>query len=149
MNRSIAAGAAVVIAVVAFFVARSLGGNDDGSKPSASAPAKTSPSGSTGTSGTPTATTENRPTAGVRTVLRIRGGQPVGGVRRIVAKSGDPVRIVVRSDGRGQVHLHGYDIEKEVAPGKPVVFAFKAKLEGVFDIELHPDTKLANLAVEP
>jgi hypothetical protein len=146
MNRTIAAGAAVIIAVVAFFVARSLGNDDNAPKRSStSTPATTTSGASTG----PTATTENRPEPGVRTVLRIRGGQPVGGVRRIVAKSGDPVRIVVRSDGTGQVHLHGYDIEKEVTPGKPVVFAFTAKLEGVFDIELHPSTKLASLAVEP
>jgi hypothetical protein len=146
VNRTIAAGAAVVIAVVAFFIARSLGDDDSASKKtSASTPAATT----TETTTNPTATTENRPEPGVRAVLRVRGGRPVGGVRRIVAKSGDPVRLVVRSDGSGEIHLHGYEIEKEVAPGKPVVFAFKAKLEGVFDIELHPDTKLATLAVEP
>jgi hypothetical protein len=147
MNRTIVVAAAVVLAVGAFFVARSLGGDDDApERVSGSTSADTT---TDGPSATRTATTENRPGGGVRATLRIRGGQPVGGVKRIVAKSGDPVRIVVTSDRGGEIHLHGYDIEKEVAAGKPVVFAFTAKLEGVFDIELHPETKLASLAVEP
>jgi hypothetical protein len=49
------------------------------------------------------------------------------------------------------VHLHGYDIEKEVAPGKPARFDFKATNEGAFEIETHKpvEKKAATLQVQP
>jgi hypothetical protein len=126
MNRYIAIAAAVVVVVVAFIIARSGGGD------------------------TATTSTPSRGAGPVRAVLEIRRHQPVGGVHRIVATSGQGVRIVVRTaDTNGEVHLHGYDVEKKIAPGKPVVFAFKARLQGGFDIELHPSTKLADLEVRP
>jgi hypothetical protein len=126
MNRYIAIAAAVVVVVVAFIIARSGGGDNT------------------------TTSTPSRGARPVRAVLEIRRHQPVGGVHRIVATSGRRVRIVVRSaDTSGQVHLHGYDVEQEIAPGRPAVFSFTAKLQGIFDIELHPSTKLADLEVRP
>ena len=40
-------------------------------------------------------------------------------------------------DAPDDIHLHGYDIEKKVAPGQPARFRFKANLEGEFEIESH------------
>ena len=37
-----------------------------------------------------------------------------------------------------QVHLHGYNIEKNVKKGVPTVIQFVAKVPGRFDLELHP-----------
>ena len=62
------------------------------------------------------------------------GGEAEGGAQTIEASNGQKVRIVVRSDQTGDIHLHGYDIEKEAGPGKPAVFAFTADLEGIFEI---------------
>jgi hypothetical protein len=65
------------------------------------------------------------------------------------------VRIVVSSDAPDEIHLHGYDIEKEVEPGKPAVFAFTAAIEGIFEMESHVaedagrDPQVAKLTVEP
>ena len=47
------------------------------------------------------------------------------------------MRIVVSSDVPDEIHLHGYDIEKEAAPGKPARFRFKADAEGAFELESH------------
>ena len=47
------------------------------------------------------------------------------------------MRIVVSSDAADEIHLHGYDIEKNAAPGTPARFNFKANIEGVFEIESH------------
>jgi hypothetical protein len=55
----------------------------------------------------------------------------------------------VRTDAGEEVHLHGYDIERQVTPGKPVRIAFTAKLPGRFELELHhPDALLAVLEVQ-
>jgi FtsP/CotA-like multicopper oxidase with cupredoxin domain len=101
---------------------------------------------------TPTAatTTATKPKPDVATV-RVRGGQPVGGVKTITAKKGDDIRFRVTADAPEEVHLHGYDVEKPVGPGQPAVFTISdASLEGIFEIELHGSAaQIANLRVEP
>ena len=48
------------------------------------------------------------------------------------------------------MHLHGYDIEKNVKKGVPTVIQFVAKVQGRFELELHPtDALLAQLTVRP
>jgi FtsP/CotA-like multicopper oxidase with cupredoxin domain len=71
------------------------------------------------------------------TNLRLRGGQVVGGAKTIEAERGDTVRLVVRSDAPDELHLHGYDIEREAAPGRPARFRFTADAEGEFVLESH------------
>jgi plastocyanin len=87
--------------------------------------------------------------------IQIRGGEVVGAPAEIRAKKGDTVVIVVSADAPDEIHLHGYDIEKEVGPGKPARFRFKAKLEGEFEVESHKaedagrDPLVGTLIVEP
>lgn len=35
------------------------------------------------------------------------------------------------------LHLHGYEIETHVAPDKPAIMAFRARLTGRFPVEIH------------
>jgi hypothetical protein len=147
--------AALAVAVLAFVIA-SPGGGDDGDKAS-----QTTATPSTDTTETPsTDTTETQteaPAPPKPTVTRIdiRGGQVAGGPVEIHAKNGDTVVIVVSADAPDDIHLHGYDIEKPVEPGKPATFRFKANLEGEFETESHVaedagrDPLLGTLIVEP
>jgi hypothetical protein len=79
----------------------------------------------------------------------------VGGPVEIRAKKGDTVVIVVSADAPDDIHLHGYDIEKKVAPGQPARFQFNANLEGEFELESHVaedagrDPLVGTLIVEP
>jgi hypothetical protein len=58
--------------------------------------------------------------------------------------------LVVRTDSGEAVHLHGYNIEKEIVPGQPLRLPFTANIAGRFELELHPtDTLLAVLEVQP
>ena len=68
---------------------------------------------------------------------RIEGGSVVGGIQRWQVAQGEDVRIVVRSDVDDEIHLHGYDLEKSVGPGRPAVFAFAATIAGRFELESH------------
>ncbi len=68
--------------------------------------------------------------------LSVRGGRPVGGVRTIRVRRSRPVRLIVRSDVSDHVHVHGYDLVRDVGPGGPAVFTFRARLPGAFVIEL-------------
>ena len=64
-------------------------------------------------------------------------GAPVGGVQEIEVAKGDPVRIDVTPDVPAEVHVHGYELTKEVKAGQTAKFDFPATAEGVFEIEVH------------
>ena len=83
------------------------------------------------------------------TQIEIRGGEVVGGVQEIRAKEGDEVRFAVTSDAPAHVHLHGYDVVRDAAPGKPARFNIDADIVGIFEVELE-DThvQVASLRVE-
>lgn len=82
--------------------------------------------------------------------ITVSGGRPVGGIARPSVKKGRQVRIVVRSDVADSVHLHGYDIEREVGPGRPAVIVFRATIPGGFELELEQrGLQIAELEVQP
>jgi FtsP/CotA-like multicopper oxidase with cupredoxin domain len=154
--------AAVAVAVVAFLIAQP-GDEDDGGERAATTPAQTETGGSadggTADGGTeaPPETEEEPPPPPEPEVTRIqmRAGQVVGGAQDIEVTQGDTVRIVVTSDAPDEIHLHGYDITRNPAPGQPARFRFNADAEGAFEIESHvaadagKDPLVARLVVEP
>jgi hypothetical protein len=82
--------------------------------------------------------------------LVVKGGKPVGGIRKITVAKGKPVRFDVTSDVSDEIHVHGYNFKKDVAPGHPVSFDFPAKIDGVFVIELESRSEqIASLEVTP
>jgi hypothetical protein len=89
------------------------------------------------------------------TRISVKGGVLVGDAKTIRVAKNDIVRIVVSSDAPDEIHLHGYDIEKEAGPGKPARFRFKADAEGAFELESHAaedageEPLLARLLVGP
>src|SRR5581483_9726854 len=51
--------------------------------------------------------------------ILVQKGRPVGGVKRPTVRRNALVRLVVRTDVGREVHVHGYDLEKEVVRGRP------------------------------
>ena len=91
-----------------------------------------------------------RPPAPAFERVSVRGGKPVGEIQKITVRKGERARFEVSADTSDEVHLHGYDITRDVKPGSPARFSFKADAEGIFEIELHSShTQIAELAVEP
>jgi FtsP/CotA-like multicopper oxidase with cupredoxin domain len=147
---------ALVVAVVAFVIARPSGDDDNGTERAAqTAPAQTETGAAEETAETQTETEPSTPPEPEISRIRVRGGSVVGGVQRVQATKGDTVRIVVTSDAPDEIHLHGYDVYEDVGPGKPARFVFRADIEGIFEIESHVaedagrDPLLARLVVEP
>jgi FtsP/CotA-like multicopper oxidase with cupredoxin domain len=151
--------AALAVAVLAFVIAQP-GDDDDGGESAGSAPAAQTETGggSGGSAAEPTETEESPPPPPPEpevTRIRIRGGSVVGGAKDIEVERGDAVRIVVTSDAPDEIHLHGYDITRNAAPGQPGRFRFKANAEGAFEIESHVaedagrDPLVARLVVQP
>ena len=86
------------------------------------------------------------------TVVRIvvENGQPRGGIVRRTVTEGDRVVLVVKSDVTDHVHLHGYDIMRDVVAGGQARIAFKAALPGRFEVELEDrGIQIADLTVRP
>lgn len=87
--------------------------------------------------------------AAVRTI-RIVNGQPQGGVKTFSYKKGDRIRLKVQSDVADEIHVHGYDLKKNVTAGGTVQFTFPATIEGRFEVELEQaHTQIAQLEVAP
>ncbi len=120
---------ALAVAAIAFLALRP---GDDESDPPATAPAQ-----STGASSKSEPESPATPPTPEVTRLRIRGGEAVGGVRDIEVEKDDRVRIVIAADADDELHLHGYDVSREAAPGRPARFILRTNLEGVFEIESH------------
>ena len=60
------------------------------------------------------------------------------------------MRLRVRSDVADEIHIHGYDLKKDVAARGSVQFRFTARIEGRFEIELEDaGTQIASLEVNP
>ena len=83
-------------------------------------------------------------------VIMVDQGRPRGGIKRPELEKGEKVVLVVRANAGESVHIHGYDVEKPVTPGKPVRIPLTAMIPGRFEVELHhPDSLLAVLQVQP
>ena len=50
---------------------------------------------------------------------------------------GDTVRLIFEADEEGEIHLHGYDLTAEVAPGHPGELVFEAATAGAFALNFH------------
>lgn len=109
----------------------------------------TQPETAAATEPEPTAATQ--PEAARASVhVDVKDGQAVGGPKELTVSKGDRVTIKVSVDAADEIHVHGYDVEAEAAPGAPAVIKLTADLEGVFDVESHTtEALLVKLVVEP
>ena len=71
-------------------------------------------------------------------------------VRRYSVLKGRRVVLLVASQLADHVHLHGYDLMADVAPGQPATIRFTATAPGLFEIELEDrGLEIAELEVRP
>ena len=155
----------LAVLLIVFVVLR--GNDDNGGSSSSSAPqttaastgadstasdpasGSTSTATSTTTASTGSTSTATTPEPAVQTV-RVVNGQPAGGIKTISYTKGDQIRLKVQSDTADEIHVHGYDLKKDVTAGGSVEFDFKATIEGRFEVELeNAGTQIAMLEVDP
>jgi FtsP/CotA-like multicopper oxidase with cupredoxin domain len=149
--KALLAVAAVVVLGVAFVLVQPGDADENAANTSAELPAtaETSPAAEESTP-TATATAPAAPPRPAATRIRVRAGAPVGGVKTIDVEKGDRIRFIVSSDQSDEVHVHGYDLERPVAPGAPARFSFTADADGIFEVELHGSgAQIASLEVQP
>lgn len=145
-------GALVALGVGVVVKWQPSGGGDDGSVTSmttttaneAAAPAPAQPEKQQEQQTSP------KPKAPAVPTIVVREGEPVGGVAELTYEKGERAKFRVTSDSAEEIHLHGYDIGKDVEAGGTVTFDFDADLEGIFEVELEERaTQIAELTVNP
>jgi hypothetical protein len=124
-TRTALIGAALVVVAVVLLIVLSSGGSDDESK-------------TTGAGKVPT-------------VVVNKQGEPEGGIKELVYKKGDQIHFKVKVPFEEEIHLHGYDVMKEVREGGgTVTYDLPADIEGIFEAELEGrGEQIVELKVEP
>lgn len=145
--RLVLLAATVLAAVVLFLVLR-----PDDEEPTPSVTTTSETTTSTGSSETETetggTTTAETPSA-VRIRIQARGDGS-GSIRRVTIEQGQRVTLIVSADVADVVHVHGYDLIANVAPGSPARISFEASVPGRFDVELESRAiQIAELRVSP
>ena len=89
--------------------------------------------------------------------FEFKNGEAVEGAQDLTVTKGDDVTFTLKTDHDAQLHIHGYELEKDVDAGHQVSITFPADAEGQFEVEAHPlvngeeqtGVQLAQLSVEP
>jgi len=141
------AAAGIVVAVVLFLIFRPGGDDDSANSPPPPNPPTAPPETGTRSVAPPPTT----PSAAVVEIpIVVRGGKPVGGIKRVTVAKNRVVVLFVRSDVADEVHLHGYNVMRDVAPGSPARLRFRATIPGRFETELEDaGLQIADVTVEP
>jgi cytoskeletal protein RodZ len=123
--------------------------DDSGSETGSTSDDSTSTSTSDDSTSTSTSTSDDSTVPASQTI-NVVNGQPQGGVKTVSFKKNDQVVLKVNSDTADEIHVHGYDLKKDVEKGGSVTFKFKGTIEGRFEVELeNAGTQIANLEVTP
>jgi hypothetical protein len=83
--------------------------------------------------------------------VEVEGTAPVGGVQEFELDKGQKAELLVTTpDTTDHVHLHGYDLFADLAPGQPAKIEFTADIDGQFEAELEDSVvPIAELTVNP
>jgi len=137
---------AVAILVVAFLILRPSSDDPEttADAPTATPTATATSTPSPGETETPTPTATPKPTVDPGPVLT--GSKVV----KLRFDKGETVRFQVKAPVAEEVHIHGYDIKKDVKAGETEKISFKATIDGIFEIEFEDSAKqIAELRVDP
>ncbi|MFC6155102.1 cupredoxin domain-containing protein [Kribbella sp. NPDC058693] len=155
MRSTLTRGAATaLLPTLGMLVLAGCGGGDSNSgssTPSPSAPAGTPTStlptntptpGSPNTSSPSNTADPSGEQADVTIDVTVANGKVNPSGATIKVKAGQTVLVKVISDADDELHIHGYDKELELSPGKPASVKFTANMKGTFEVETHKSGKL-------
>jgi heme/copper-type cytochrome/quinol oxidase subunit 2 len=142
----VATGVVAVAAVIVLFVVLQGDGGDEPSPPADSSQVNPPQ--------TPDAPKPEKPKPDPEVAMlevKVEGAAPVGDVQEFELDKGEKAELIVTSsDTTDHVHLHGYDLIADLAPGQPAKIEFTADIEGQFEAELEESVvPIAELTVNP
>jgi hypothetical protein len=129
------------LALAATLLVAGCGGDDPEATPSSTPP-------DSSTSAAATTTPSETAFAGTEIVVAVKGGKVDPPTHRVKVAKGTEVRLLVTSDKADELHVHGYELEKELPAGQQVTLDFTADQTGLFEVETHEtELQLAQLEV--
>jgi hypothetical protein len=136
---------AVVIAVVAVVVLAD--SSEDEEQPSQTAATATpTPTGTPTEPAEETATATPTPSPTPEPPPLLTAGK----VTELEYTEGETIRFRARSDAPEEIHVHCYDITRDVPAGRTITVSFKASITGICEIEFHNSGEaIGELRVEP
>ncbi|MDG4785032.1 hypothetical protein O7626_03635 [Micromonospora sp. WMMD1102] len=75
--------------------------------------------------------------APVEIAVIVNGGRVTPATERVDVARGSTVRITVATDIADEVHVHGYDVRKELPARGAATLEFVADQAGLFEVETH------------
>jgi hypothetical protein len=142
-------GIALLIAVVAVVIVLASGGDDEKEADTGGAQATATATPSAGAEETPGSEASPEPT---ETPEKPAPPTLVAGkVTKMRFTEGELVRFRVKSDDvADEVHVHGYDLMKDIEPGQTISFQFPATITGIFEVEFEDaGEQIGQLRVDP
>jgi hypothetical protein len=115
------------LALAATLLVAGCSGDDPAATPSTTPPPSSTSAGATSPSETAFAGTE--------IVVALRDGKAFPPTHRVKITKGSAVRLLVTSDVDEELHVHGYDLMKDLPAGQQANLDFTADQAGVFDVE--------------
>jgi hypothetical protein len=143
MRNALIVAAAVIVAAGLFIVLRPDNGNDNAS-------GNTTTTGTATSASATTSTTSPAPPPPANVRIVVRGGEPMDGIRNVTVSKGRQVVLIVDSDVADEVHVHGYNLKRDVTPGTPARLPFRATINGTVEVELEQrGVPLARITTQP
>ncbi|WP_112246795.1 cupredoxin domain-containing protein [Kribbella monticola] len=155
MRSTLSRGTALaLLPALGMLVLAGCGGSDSGSSPSpsntptsvptsvpTSAPTTATPGGPK--TDTPSNTADpSHDQADVTINVTVANGKVSPSGASIKVAAGQTVLVTAVSDTEEELHIHGYDKELELSPGKAASVKFTANMKGTFEVETHKSGKL-------
>jgi hypothetical protein len=152
MRSTLSRGTALaLLPALGMLVLAGCGGSDNGSSPSPSNPPTSAPTTAPTSAPVTTPTPGDGPSntadpshdqADVTLNVTVANGKVNPSGATIKAKAGQTLLVTVVSDADEELHIHGYDKELELAPGKAQSVKFTLNMKGTFEVETHKSGKL-------
>jgi plastocyanin len=138
---SYAAGLALALSLAA------CGGSDDAATSTSSSTSATSSSSST-SSASSSSSSSSSP-AGRTIGITVTGNKVTPAPSTVDLAVGEKLTLTVTSDHADQLHIHGFEVEKDLAAGRPLSVTVTGDQPGVYDVETHhPELRLLKIAVK-
>jgi hypothetical protein len=136
-------GTVLIVTAVALFLALRPGDSDESDGPvvanSATEETKAKP-----------AKKKSKPKPPPVPTVVVKNGEPVDGVLGIEVDEGEQITFEVKSDVDEEIHVHGFDLSKDVSAGSSARLSFPASITGIFEVELEfSGVPIAELQINP
>ena len=107
------------------------------------------PPSSASTSSSSSSSPSSSSSAGRTVTITVTGTKVTPAPSTVDLPVGESLTLTVTSDHADELHIHGFEVEKELTAGTPLSVTVTGKQPGVYEVETHhPELRLMKIAVK-